>query len=126
MSDDRLERAISFVQSGKMEEARDLLEQVLREDRTNIPAWHWYAQTWQNAKDKFRVWEACLRFNPDNELAQENLRDLRSREQVTETKIPVRERRMGPDFFGIVVWGGGALLGTLAVVVVVFLFKAAP
>src|SRR5215510_1572911 len=29
MSDDRLARAISFVQAGKMEEARDLLEQVL-------------------------------------------------------------------------------------------------
>lgn len=126
MSDDRLERAIGFVQSGKMEEARELLEEVLKEDRTNIPAWHWYAQTWQNSKDKLRVWEACLRFNPDDERAKERLRDLRPREQVTEPKIPIRERRTRPDFFGIVVWGGSGLVITLAVVAVVLFINAAP
>jgi Tfp pilus assembly protein PilF len=52
MSDDRLGQAISFVQSGKMNEARDMLEQILKTDRANISAWHWYAQTWSNNKEK--------------------------------------------------------------------------
>ena len=124
MSDDRLERAIGFVQSGKLEEARDLLEQVLKEDRTSMPAWHWYAQTWPANKDQVRVWEACLRFNPDNQQAKERLRELRPREQVTQSNMPVRERKTGPDFFGIVLWGGGSLLAVLAVVGLVFYFNA--
>jgi predicted esterase len=76
MADDRLERAIGLVQSGTLEEARELLELILKEDRHNIPAWHWYAQTWPKAADRTRVWEVCLRYNPENPLAQEALRDL--------------------------------------------------
>ncbi len=124
MSEDRLERAIGLVQSGKMEEARDLLEQILKEDRTSQPAWHWYAQTWPNTKDQVRVWEACLRFNPDNQQAKERLRELRPPEQGPEPSISVRDRRTGPDFFGIVVWGGGGLLAVLAVVAFVLYFNA--
>jgi predicted esterase len=92
MADDRLERAIGLVQAEKLEEARELLELILKEDRHSIPAWHWYAQTWPNAADKIRVWEVCLRYNPENQLAQEALRDLKflqSKQITTETKIPV-------------------------------------
>jgi len=77
MTDDRLEQAIGLVQSGKGESARELLELILKEDRHNIPAWHWYAQTWSKPADRARVWEACLRYNPENPLAQEALRDLK-------------------------------------------------
>src|SRR5215208_963193 len=77
MTDDRLERAIGLTQAGKWEEARELLELILKEDRRNIPAWHWYAQTWSKPADKARVWEACLRYNPENPLAEEALRDLK-------------------------------------------------
>lgn len=98
MADERLERAIRLVQSGKMDDARELLEPILKEDRNNVPAWHWYAQTWPKAKDKIRVWEACLRYNPSDQLAQEALRDLHFSQptQVNlETKIPVRTTKTG-------------------------------
>ena len=91
MTDDRLERAIGLVQSGKRESARELLELILKEDRHSIPVWHWYAQTWPNDADKIRVWEICLRYNPENQLAQEALRDLifiPSKPISTETKNP--------------------------------------
>jgi len=93
MSDNRLERAIGLVQSRKIEEARGLLESILKADRTNIPAWHWYAQTWPNAKDKIRVWEACLRFNPDNQQARSALQDLgftQPKKIESQAKIPTR------------------------------------
>jgi acetyl esterase/lipase len=92
MADERLEQAVGLVQSGKIEEARELLELILKEDRNNIPAWHWYAQTWAQARDKIRVWEACLRYNPENLLAQEALKDLnfiQSKQTNAETKIPI-------------------------------------
>ena len=76
MADDRLEQAIRLVQSGKIEAARELLELILKKDQSNVPAWHWYAQTWPGAKEKARIWRACLRFNPGCEQVQQALRDL--------------------------------------------------
>lgn len=126
MRDDRLAQAIGFVQSGKMEQARDLLEQVLKTDRTSIPAWHWYAQTWSNAKDKVRVWEACLRFNPTSPEAQEALRDLRSSGQVNEATAVANEEKRDAPSAQLVLGGGVGLVAVLAVLVVIFVKNSVP
>jgi hypothetical protein len=76
MEDNSLERAIGLVQAGRMEAARQQLEQILKNDRSNISAWHWYAQTWPGTKEKIRIWQACLRFNPASQQAQQALKDL--------------------------------------------------
>jgi predicted esterase len=73
-----LEHAIELVQSGKTEEARGLLELAIHEDRSDIAAWQWYAETWPTSKDKVRVWELCLRHNPTNQQAQQALALLNS------------------------------------------------
>jgi predicted esterase len=128
VSDDRLEQAIGFVQSGKMEEARELLEQVLKADRTHLPAWHWYAQTWQSARDKIRVWEACLRFNPENRMAQEALRDLNPSIKIDlEAKTPPRNARAGNiRWASVTVWGTIGLLAAAALWLVMFIRDSAP
>ena len=87
MQDERLARAIGFVQAGKIKDARELLENIIKEDRSNIPAWRWYAQTWQNDGDKTRIWEACLRFNPSNSHAQQALSAL------THGQVPEQTRK---------------------------------
>jgi phospholipase/carboxylesterase len=118
MADERLERAIRLVQSGKMDDARKLLELILKEDRNNIPAWHWYAQTWSRDKDKIRVWEACLRFNPANPLAQEALRDLnftQPKQTSSETKIPVRTAKTGIGPSQWLLWVSISLLAVAAI-----------
>lgn len=95
MTDERIEQAIGLVQSGNIKEARDLLELILKEDRNNIPAWHWYAQAWPKDADKIRVWEACLRYNPASQLAQEALRDLKfvqTGKTSPEIQVPVPVR----------------------------------
>lgn len=46
MSDQRLEQAMEKIQGGKVQEARALLELVIKEDRHNITAWQAYADTW--------------------------------------------------------------------------------
>lgn len=76
MSDDRLEQAIGLAQSGKAESARKLLELIIKDDRNNIPAWQWYAETWPKDSDKIRVWEVCLRYNPSNPQVQQALATL--------------------------------------------------
>ena len=128
MLDDRLERAIGFIQSGKMEEARELLEGLLKADRTHLPAWHWYAQTWLNPKDRIRVWEACLRFNPENKVAQEALRDLNPSIKIDrEAETPSRTARVGnTPLAPVAVWGAIGLLGLTAFWLVTFIRSSMP
>lgn len=100
MAEERLGQAIGLVQSGKIEEARKLLEVLLKEDHHNIAAWHWYAQTWPSAADKVRIWEVCLRYNPENPLAQESLKDLKFVQAKTVepgASLPLPTRVLRPE-----------------------------
>ena len=130
MADDRLERAIGLVQSGKRESARELLELILKEDQHSIPVWHWYAQTWPKDADKIRVWEVCLRYNPENQLAQEALRDLKfiqSKQNSTEAKIPVPQAsKRGTSPLSWLLWASMGLLAVAALFVWVLVKNSAP
>ncbi len=130
MADDRLERAIGLVQSGNMEAARELLELILKQDRHSIAVWHWYAQTWPKDADKIRVWEVCLRHNPENQLAQEALRDLKfiqSKQMSTETKIPVPQAsKRGTSPLPWLVWVSIGLLAVAAISVWVLVKNSTP
>jgi hypothetical protein len=108
------ERAQELVQAGKDEEARDLLEQLIKEDRHNIPAWKLYAETWPKPKDKIRVWELCLRHNPSNPEAEQALALLvpnasKKRRNGGSSRIPVSQWLM---------WGSIGLLAVVAAFVV--------
>jgi predicted esterase len=130
MAYERLESAIGLVQSGKMEAARELLELILKEDRHSIPVWHWYAQTWPKDADKIRVWEVCLRHNPENQLAQEALRDLKflqSKQISLETKISASQSsRRGVSQSPWLLWVSVGLLTTIAIFAGVFVKNSAP
>jgi hypothetical protein len=73
MQNQRLDQATELIKSGKTEEAREVLELMIREDRGNIAAWRLYAEAWPTAKDKIRVWELCLRHNPQSREAADAL-----------------------------------------------------
>jgi hypothetical protein len=77
-----LEQAADLVRSGNMEEARQLLELIIREDRHDFSAWQLYADTWSLSKDKIRVWELCLRHNPGNPQAQHALAMLGAHQAI--------------------------------------------
>lgn len=127
MADDRLERAIECVQSGKMENARELLELILKEDRSNISAWHWYVQTWPDAKEKVRVWEACLRFNPASTQAQDALKNLQPSRKITEATIPIDEvKKLGKSTSRVVVWGGLVVIVAAAMLSVLLIVNSLP
>ncbi len=117
MADNSLERAIGLIQAGRLESARAQLELIIKSDRANIPAWHWYAQTWPGAQEKARIWQACLRYNPDNPQAQQALKDLNfnPQKQVNPPgKAPVvHERRTGPS--PLLFWMGIGMLAAVAI-----------
>ncbi|RPI94510.1 MAG: hypothetical protein EHM40_06285 [Chloroflexi bacterium] len=118
MADDSLERAIGLIQAGKAEAAREQLERILKNDRTNMPAWHWYAQTWPGAKEKARIWQACLRSNPTNQQVQQVLRDLNpepQRQITSEIRKPaaIPKRTSGPSPW--LLWLSIGVLGAVAI-----------
>lgn len=92
MTTERLGQAIELMNSGKMEKARELLELIIKDDRSNISAWQCYAETWSKPKEKIRVWELCLRENPWNPQARQALELLKpepSKKRKTEPISPV-------------------------------------
>lgn len=71
-----LELARRLLKEGRIEETRQVLEPFLKENRTYFDAWWLYAGTWPEVKDKKRVWEYCLRYNPGSVEAKRELAAL--------------------------------------------------
>jgi pimeloyl-ACP methyl ester carboxylesterase len=105
VSNQNLEIASQLIRSGRVEQARPLLELAIKEDFHNIQAWKLYADTCTNAKDKIRIWEFCLKHNPANPLAQKALasltstqkplRDMQPKAEPVRTPTPVRSEIKG-------------------------------
>jgi len=66
MADEGLEGAVRLVQEGKTKEAHEQLEKIVNSDVHNVTAWFWYAKTSPSARERTRILETCLRFNPDD------------------------------------------------------------
>lgn len=77
MIDKRLELAKNLVDLKKIKDARQLLEDFLKDNRTDMYAWWLYAETWSSVEDKVRIWGYCLRFNPGSVEAKKALSLLR-------------------------------------------------
>jgi predicted esterase len=134
MPDQRLEQAMQLVKAGKVEEARQVLELVIRDDRHDIVAWQFYAETWPKPKDKLRVWEVCLRYNPMNPQAQQALALLQSGQPKRSDTQPKADMtspagaatREPARSSAWVVWMGMGLLVALLVFVIVVVRQSAP
>ncbi len=66
MADDGLEAALKLAQEGKSKEAHQILETLVNADVHNVIAWFWYAKTSASARERTRILETCLRFNPND------------------------------------------------------------
>ena len=125
MSDQPLQRAIELVQSEKIEEARELLALILKEERSNISAWQWYAVTWPEPKDKIRVWELCLRHNPMNQQATQAFTLLKLEQIKRKNSQLARESKSLPAsgtssrFSKYLLWGSIGLFLIVAVLTII-------
>lgn len=95
MPHQNLQQAAELVKAGKIEEARKILELIIREDRHDISVWQVYADTWPSPKDKIRVWEVCLRHNPMNQQAQQALAQLPSSKEIAQPKADASPAERG-------------------------------
>ena len=73
-----LNNAIQLILEGRREEARKILELILRSEPGNIQAWFWSVETYSSLEKRIQVLEICLEMNPGNAQAMQALQKLRS------------------------------------------------
>lgn len=73
-----LNNAIQLIREGRREEARKILELILRSEPGNIQAWFWSVETYSSLEKRIQVLEICLEMNPGNAQAMQALQKLRS------------------------------------------------
>src|SRR5215204_3702188 len=79
MTDNLLEQGISAAITGRRDEARALLSQVVEADDRNEQAWLWLAGLLEEPEDIRTCLENVLHLNPDNIKAQQGLEWLEQR-----------------------------------------------
>ena len=83
MSESMFIQAVSLARSGRKVEARRLLEQILKADRTNEMAWLWYAECVDTPAERTQALEACMRINPQAQRVRLSLSALHQTGQLS-------------------------------------------
>lgn len=79
--------AIQLIRQGRKDDARLLLESVLKLDPKNIQAWFWYVETMPTLEKRIQILEVCLKLNPGNPQVLQALQTLRGR-QADQAPLP--------------------------------------
>jgi hypothetical protein len=107
-AEELLSRAITAAQTGRQSEGRELLRQLVRQDKDNEKAWLWLSGTVDTLEEREECLRRVLSINPNNVHAQRGLRAL------AESKPPPAKMSRGR-------WTVLAALGTAALVVLICL-----
>jgi hypothetical protein len=83
-----LNNAIQLIHDGRKEEARQVLEPLLKAEPTNIHAWFWYVETCSTLEKRIQVLEVCLKMNPGNPQVIQALQMLRNKQPPQESYTP--------------------------------------
>ena len=127
MADNRLETAKNLLKTGKVNEARKMLEGFLKENQSHMYGWWLYAETWPSVEDKQRVWGYCLRLNPDSVEAKQALAALSVETNASLRSMPGRDvpapRKKTNMSFAIFAAIAGALIVSIIGVTVLTLLS---
>jgi hypothetical protein len=75
--DEKVRQAIRLIQAGQCEPGKELLKEVLRTNPYDEKAWMWLVEALDTPLARQRALEACLRYLPDCEAAQQGLAMMR-------------------------------------------------
>lgn len=73
-----LQDAINLIKQGKKQEARGMLEVLLRTNPKEIANWLWYAETLETPEKRIKVLELCLKANPGSPQVEKALSILQA------------------------------------------------
>ncbi len=77
-----LNEAVQLIRQGHKDEARRILEPLLKAEPTNLQVWFWYVETCATLEQRIKTLEICLRVNPGNPQALQALQTLRAKQGV--------------------------------------------
>jgi hypothetical protein len=83
-----LNSAIQLIREGRKEEARQILEPLLKAEPSNVHAWFWYVETCATIEKRIQILEICLRMNPGNSQVIQALSALRNQRPAQITYTP--------------------------------------
>jgi|GEM_PF-2187085 len=78
-NDEIIAAAVRLIKAGKKEAAQSILDPFLLKNPNHIVAWVWKAELFADDRDKIKVLEDCLLYNPGNAQAQQALNALKAR-----------------------------------------------
>jgi hypothetical protein len=89
MKTEKLNEAISFVRTGQIEDARQILFEYIRNDPENEVAWIWLAETLSSNQDRMKIYRSCLDINPESKIVNMAIARLKS---MSNEDFPVIKR----------------------------------
>lgn len=91
-----LNEAVQLIRQGRKDEARRILEPILKANLQDIQAWLWYVETCSSNEQRIKTLEVCLKFNPGNPQALRALRALQGG-PVTPPSSPISKPSVPPS-----------------------------
>jgi hypothetical protein len=84
-----LNNAIQLIRQGRKEDARQILEPLIRAEPSNIQAWFWYVDICPTVERRIQVLEVCLKMNPSNSQVMQALQTLRNQRPAQASFAPL-------------------------------------
>ncbi len=92
-----LNEAVQLIRQGRKDEARRILEPILKANPQDIQAWFWYVETCATREQRIKTLEVCLKLNPGNPQALRALRALPARPENPPPTPPAVSQYEIPD-----------------------------
>jgi hypothetical protein len=83
-----LNDAIQLIRQGQKWEAQRILQELIKAEPQNIPAWFWYVETCTTTERRIQVLETCLKMNPGNNQVEQALQKIRGSQPPMPTPAP--------------------------------------
>jgi len=99
MSSKMLYEAIALIRAAKLDEARRMIFDIIRNEPTNEMAWMWLAETLSSDQDRMKVLMACQLENPNSRITKMAIEKLQEKIDLeTEQAVTPEPFRDGETF----------------------------
>jgi len=88
MSSKMLYEAIALIRAYKLDEARKMIFEIIRNEPTNEMAWMWLAETLSSDSDRMKVLLACQMENPNSRITKMAIEKLQEKMDLDAEQAP--------------------------------------
>ena len=88
MSSKMLYEAIALIRASKLDEARKMIFEIIRNEPTNEMAWMWLAETLSSDTDRMKVLLACQLENPNSRITKMAIEKLQEKMDMDAEQAP--------------------------------------